>query len=168
MIFYIPALAFLIYNLYKKRTKTAAVLIVLCLISGAAYMGARDLFVEPIRFLFPAVAIVAALYLIYLSRREYVDARSAYLKERRMARENENNHENTDDDHERIVITNSKSDEEKVIYLKREDKDVPHGTMKDETKTEEEKIERKCSTWNTPLFLFARSFDTIVKKGVAL
>lgn len=139
MIFYIPALAFLIYNLYKKRTKTAAVLIVLCLISGAAYMGAGDLFVEPIRFLFPAVAIVATLYLIYLSRREYVDARSAYLKERRMARENENDHENTDDDHERIVITNSKSDEEKVIYLKREDKDVPHGTMKDETKTEEEK-----------------------------
>lgn len=29
-------------------------------------------------------------------------------------------------------------------------------------------IERKCSTWNTPLFLFARSFDTILKKGVAL
>ena len=139
MIFYIPALAFLIYNLYKKRTKTAAVLIVLCLISGAAYMGARDLFVEPIRFLFPTVAIVAALYLIYLSRREYVDARSAYLKERRIARENENNHENTDDDHERIVITNSKSDEEKVIYLKREDKNVPHGTIEDETKSEEEK-----------------------------
>ena len=30
------------------------------------------------------------------------------------------------------------------------------------------KIERKCSTWNTLLFLFIRSFDTIVKKGVAL
>ena len=137
MIFYIPALAFLVYNLYKKRTQTASVLIVLCLVSGAAYMGAGDLFVEPIRFLFPVVAIVTALYLIYLSRREYVDARSAYLKERRMARENENNHENTDDDHERIVITNSKTDEEKVIYLKREDKNVPRGTIDGETKTEE-------------------------------
>ena len=137
MLFFIPVLAILIYNLYKKRTKTAAVLIVLCLVSGAAYMGAEDLFVEPIRFLFPVVAIVAALYLIYLSRREYVDARSAYLKERRMARENENNHENTDDDHERIVITNSKTDEEKVIYLKREDKNVPRGTIDGETKTEE-------------------------------
>lgn len=30
------------------------------------------------------------------------------------------------------------------------------------------KIERKCSTWNTPLFLFAFRFDTIVMKGVAL
>ena len=29
-------------------------------------------------------------------------------------------------------------------------------------------IERKCSTWNTPLFLFAFRFDTIVRKGVAL
>lgn len=137
MIFYFPALAFLIYNLYKKRTKTAAVLILLCLVSGAAYMGAGDLFIEPIRLLFPAVAIVAALYLIYLSRREYVDTRSEYLKERRMAREKEEHLENTHDDHERIVITNSKTDEEKVIYLKREDKNVPRGTIDDETKTEE-------------------------------
>ena len=137
MIFYIPALAVLVYNLYKKRTTTAAVVIVLCLVSGAAYMGAGDLFIEPIRFLFPVVAIVAALYLIYLSRREYVDARREYLKERRMAREKEEHPENTDDDHERIVITNSKTDEEKVIYLKREDKNVPRGTIDDETKTEE-------------------------------
>lgn len=35
-------------------------------------------------------------------------------------------------------------------------------------KIKKKKIERKCSTWNTPLFLFARSFDTILKKGVAL
>lgn len=35
-------------------------------------------------------------------------------------------------------------------------------------KKTKKKIERKCSTWNTPLFLFPQSFDTIVKKGVAL
>lgn len=128
MIFYIPALAFLIYNLYKKRTKAAVVLIILCLLSGAAYMGAGDLFIEPIRLLFPAVAIIASLYLIYLSRREYTEARSDYLKERRMAREAAVQQPDKVDEHERIVITNSKSDEEKVIYLKRDDKSVPRGT----------------------------------------
>ena len=139
MIFYIPALIFLIYNLYKKHTKASVLLIVLCLISGAAYMGAGDLFIEPIRLLFPAVAIIASLYLIYLSRQEYKEARSDYLKERRMAREAADHRENSGDEHERILITNSKTDEEKVIYLKREDKNVPRGTIQDDTKKDEEK-----------------------------
>lgn len=137
MIFYIPALLFLIYNLYKKRTKASVLLIILCLVSGAAYMGAGDLFIEPIHLVFPAVAIIASLCLIYLSRREYTEARSDYLKERRMAREAADHRENNDE-HERILITNSKTDEEKVIYLKREDKNVPHGTIEDETKKDEE------------------------------
>lgn len=128
MIFYIPALVFLLYNLYKKRTKIAVALVILCLISGVAYMGAENLFIEPIRLLFPAVAIIASLYLIYLSRREYTEARSDYLKERRMAREAAVQQPDKVDEHERIVITNSKSDEEKVIYLKRDDKSVPRGT----------------------------------------
>lgn len=139
MIFYIPALLFLIYNLYKKHTKASVLLIVLCLISGAAYMGAGDLFIEPIRLLFPAVAIIASLYLIYLSRQEYKEARSDYLKERRKAREAADHRENSGDEHERILITNSKTDEEKVIYLKREDKNVPRGTIQDDTKKDEEK-----------------------------
>lgn len=128
MIFYIPALVFLLYNLYKKRTKIAVALVILCLISGVAYMGAENLFIEPIRLLFPAVAIIASLYLIYLSRREYTEARSDYLKERRMAREAAVQQPDKVDEHERIVITNSKSDEEKVIYLKRDDKSVSRGT----------------------------------------
>lgn len=128
MIFYIPALVFLLYNLYKKRTKIAVAMVILCLISGVAYMGAENLFIEPIRLLFPAVAIIASLYLIYLSRREYTEARSDYLKERRIAREAAVQQPDKVDEHERIVITNSKSDEEKVIYLKRDDKSVPRGT----------------------------------------
>ena len=140
MIFYIPALAFLIYNLYKKRTKAAVVLIILCLLSGAAYMGAGDLFIEPIRLLFPAVAIIASLYLIYLSRREYKEARSDYLKERRIAREEAAHQPDKVDEHERIVITNSKTDEEKVIYLKRDEKNVPRGTNGEIEKNDEEKI----------------------------
>lgn len=137
MIFYIPALIFLIYRLYKSRTKTGLVLIFLCLVSGAAYMGAENYFIEPVHVIFPAVAIASSLYLIYLSRREYTIARSEYLKERRMAREAAEHEAETGDEHERIVITNDKSDEEKVIYLKRSEKNVPHGTI-DETKQNEE------------------------------
>lgn len=133
MIFYIPALIFLIYRLYKSRTKTTVVLILLCLVSGAFYMGAENYFIEPVHVIFPAVAIAFSLYLIYLSRREYTNARSEYLKERRMAREAAEHEAETGDEHERIVITNDKSDEEKVIYLKRSEKNVPHGTI-DETK----------------------------------
>lgn len=137
MIFYIPALIFLIYRLYKSRTKTAVVLILLCLVSGAFYMGVENYFIEPVHVIFPAVAIASSLYLIYLSRREYTEARSEYLKERRMAREAAEYEVETGDEHERIVITNNKSDEEKVIYLKRSEKNVPHGTI-DETKQNEE------------------------------
>ena len=137
MIFYIPALIFLIYRLYKSRTKTAVVLILLCLVSGAAYIGVEHYFIEPVHVIFPAVAIASSLYLIYLSRREFTNARSEYLKERRMAREAAEHEAETGDEHERIVITNDKSDEEKVIYLKRSEKNVPHGTI-DETKQNEE------------------------------
>lgn len=137
MIFYIPALIFLIYHLYKSRTKAAVVLILLCLVSGAFYMGAENYFIEPVHVIFPAVAIASSLYLIYLSRREYTNARSEYLKERRMAREAAEHEAETGDEHERIVITNDKSDEEKVIYLKRSEKNVPQGTI-DETKQNEE------------------------------
>lgn len=137
MIFYIPALIFLIYRLYKSRTKTAVVLILLCLVSGAFYMGVENYFIEPVHVIFPSVAIASSLYLIYLSRREYTNARSEYLKERRMAREAAEHEAETGDEHERIVITNDKSDEEKVIYLKRSEKNVPHGTI-DETKQNEE------------------------------
>lgn len=34
-------------------------------------------------------------------------------------------------------------------------------SMMKQKKIKKKIIERKCSTWNTPLFLFARSFDTI-------
>lgn len=138
MIFYIPALIFLIYRLYKSRTKTAVVLIFLCLVSGAFYMGAENYFIEPVHVIFPAVAIASSLYLIYLSRREYTNARSEYLKERRMAREAAEHEAETGDEHERIVITNDKSDEEKVIYLKRSEKNVPHGTIGETKQNEEE------------------------------
>ncbi len=138
MIFYIPALIFLIYRLYKSRTKTAVVLILLCLVSGAFYMGAENYFIEPVHVIFPAVAIAFSLYLIYLSRREYTNARSEYLKERRMAREAAEHEAEIGDEHERIVITNDKSDEEKIIYLKRSEKNVPHGTIGETKQNEEE------------------------------
>lgn len=138
MVFYIPALIFLIYRLYKSRTKTAVVLILLCLVSGAFYLGAENYFIEPVHVIFPAVAIVSSLYLIYLSRREYTNARSEYLKERRMAREAAEHEAETGDEHERIVITNDKFDEEKVIYLKRSEKNVPHGTIGETKQNEEE------------------------------
>ena len=138
MVFYIPALIFLIYRLYKSRTKTAVVLILLCLVSGAFYMGAKNYFIEPVHVIFPAVAIASSLYLIYLSRREYTNARSEYLKERRMAREAAEHEAEIGDEHERIVITNDKSDEEKIIYLKRSEKNVPHGTIGETKQNEEE------------------------------
>lgn len=137
MIFYIPAFIFLLYNLYKRRTGTALLLVVLCALSAAAYMGVPSLFIEPIPAIFPTVALICVLYLIFLSWREYKAAKINYLKERRMHRENAAPLRKTEDDHERIVIKDRKTSMEKVIYLKRDEKNVPRGTN-EENETENE------------------------------
>lgn len=137
MIFYIPALIFLLYNLYKRRTGTALLLVALCALSAAAYMGVPSLFIEPIPAIFPTVALICVLYLIFLSWREYKAAKINYLKERRMRRENAEPLRKAEDDHERIVIKDRKTSMEKVIYLKRDEKNVPRGTNK-ENETENE------------------------------
>lgn len=135
MIFYIPAFIFLLYNLYKRRTGTALLLVVLCALSAAAYMGVPSLFIEPIPAIFPTVALICVLYLIFLSWREYKAAKINYLKERRMRRENAAPLRKADEDHERIVIKDRKTSMEKVIYLKRDEKNVPRGTN-EENETE--------------------------------
>lgn len=135
MIFYIPAFIFLLYKLYKRRTGTALLLVVLCALSAAAYMGVPSLFIEPIPAIFPTVALICVLYLIFLSWREYKAAKINYLKERRMHRENAAPLRKTEDDHERIVIKDRKTSMEKVIYLKRDEKNVPRGTN-EENETE--------------------------------
>lgn len=137
MIFYIPAFIFLLYNLYKRRTGTALLLVALCALSAAAYMGVPSLFIEPIPAIFPTVALICVLYLIFLSWREYKVAKINYLKERRMRRENAEPLRKADEDHERIVIKDRKTSMEKVIYLKRDEKNVPRGTNK-ENETENE------------------------------
>lgn len=137
MIFYIPAFIFLLYKLYKRRTGTALLLVALCALSAAAYMGVPSLFIEPIPAIFPTVALICVLYLIFLSWREYKVAKINYLKERRMRRENAAPLRKTDEDHERIVIKDRKTSMEKVIYLKRDEKNVPRGTNK-ENETENE------------------------------
>ena len=137
MIFYIPAFIFLLYNLYKRRTGTALLLVVLCALSAAAYMGVPSLFIEPIPAIFPTVALICVLHLIFLSWREYKVAKINYLKERRMRRENAEPLRKADEDHERIVIKDRKTSKEKVIYLKRDEKNVPRGTNK-ENETENE------------------------------
>lgn len=137
MIFYIPAFIFLLYNLYKRRTGTALLLVVLCALSAAAYMGVPSLFIEPVPAIFPTVALICVLYLIFLSWREYKAAKINYLKERRMRRENAEPLRKADEDHERIVIKDRKTSMEKVIYLKRDEKNVPRGTN-EENETENE------------------------------
>lgn len=137
MIFYIPAFIFLLYKLYKRRTGTALLLVALCALSAAAYMGVPSLFIEPIPAIFPTVALICVLYLIFLSWREYKVAKINYLKERRMRRENAEPLRKADEDHERIVIKDRKTSMEKVIYLKRDEKNVPRGTNK-ENETENE------------------------------
>lgn len=137
MIFYIPAFIFLLYKLYKRRTGTALLLVALCALSAAAYMGVPSLFIEPIPAIFPTVALICVLYLIFLSWREYKVAKINYLKERRMRRENAEPLRKADEDHERIVIKDRKTSKEKVIYLKRDEKNVPRGTNK-ENETENE------------------------------
>lgn len=137
MIFYIPAFIFLLYNLYKRRTGTALLLVALCALSAAAYMGVPSLFIEPIPAIFPTVALICVLYLIFLSWREYKAAKINYLKERRMRRENAEPLRKTEDDHERIVIKDRKTSMEKVIYLKRDEQNVPRGTN-EENETENE------------------------------
>lgn len=139
MIFYIPAFIFLLYNLYKRRTGTALLLVALCALSAAAYMGVPSLFIEPIPAIFPTVALICVLYLIFLSWREYKAAKINYLKERRMRRENAEPLRKAEEDHERIVIKDRKTSMEKVIYLKRDEKNVPRGTNEEnetENKTE--------------------------------
>ena len=139
MIFYIPAFIFLLYNLCKRRTGTALLLVALCALSAAAYMGVPSLFIEPIPAIFPTVALICVLYLIFLSWREYKAAKINYLKERRMRRENAEPLRKAEEDHERIVIKDRKTSMEKVIYLKRDEKNVPRGTNEEnetENKTE--------------------------------
>lgn len=137
MIFYVPVFIYLLYDLYKRRSKTTLLLIVLCILSAVAYMGVPSLFIEPIPAIFPTLALICVLYLIFLSWREYKVAKINYLKERRMRRENAAPLRKTDDDHERIVIKDRKTSEQKVIYLKRDGKIVPRGTNK-ENKSENE------------------------------
>lgn len=131
MIFYVPAFIYLLYDLYKRRSKTTLFLMVLCVLSAVAYMGVPSLFIEPIPAIFPTLALICVLYLIFLSWREYKVAKINYLKERRMLRENAAPLRKTDEDHERIVIKDRKTSMEKVIYLKREEKNVPRGTNKE-------------------------------------
>lgn len=128
MIFYVPVFIYLLYDLYKRRSKTTLLLIVLCILSAVAYMGVPNLFIEPIPAIFPTLALICVLYLIFLSWREYKVAKINYLKERRMRRENAAPLRKTDDNHERIVIKDRKTSEQKVIYLKRDGKIVPRGT----------------------------------------
>ena len=135
MIFYVPAFIYLLYDLYKRRSKTTLLMIVLCILSAVAYMGVPNLFIEPIPAIFPTLALICVLYLIFLSWREYKVAKINYLKERRMRRENAAPLRKTDDDHERIVIKDRKTSEQKVIYLKRDGKIVPRGTN-EENETE--------------------------------
>lgn len=137
MIFYVPVFIYLLYDLYKRRSKTTLLLIVLCILSAVAYMGVPNLFIEPIPAIFPTLALICVLYLIFLSWREYKVAKINYLKERRMRRENDAPLRKTDDDHERIVIKDRKTSEQKVIYLKRDGKIVPRGTN-EENKSENE------------------------------
>lgn len=131
MIFYVPVFIYLLYDLYKRRSKTTLLMIVLCILSAVAYMGVPNLFIEPIPAIFPTLALICVLYLIFLSWREYKVAKINYLKERRMRRENAAPLRKTDDDHERIVIKDRKTSEQKVIYLKRDGKIVPRGTNKE-------------------------------------
>lgn len=131
MIFYIPAFIFLLYNLYKRRSRTTLLLIVLCILSALAYMGVPSLFIEPIPVVFPTVALICVLYLVFLSWREYKVAKINYLKERRMRRENAATLIKAEDEHERIVIKDRKTSEEKIIYLKRDEKNVPRGTNRE-------------------------------------
>ena len=135
MIFYVPVFIYLLYDLYKRRSKTTLLMIVLCILSAVAYMGVPNLFIEPIPAIFPTLALICVLYLIFLSWREYKVAKINYLKERRMRRENAAPLRKTDDDHERIVIKDRKTSEQKVIYLKRDGKIVPRGTN-EENETE--------------------------------
>ncbi|WP_068456099.1 hypothetical protein [Aedoeadaptatus pacaensis] len=137
MIFYVPAFIYLLYDLYKRRSKTTLFLIVLCVLSAVAYMGVPSLFIEPIPAIFPTLALICVLYLIFLSWREYKVAKINYLKERRMLRENAAPLRKIDEDHERIVIKDRKTSEQKVIYLKRDGKNVPRGTN-EENKSESE------------------------------
>lgn len=137
MIFYVPVFIYLLYDLYKRRSKTTLLMIVLCILSAVAYMGVPNLFIEPIPAIFPTLALICVLYLIFLSWREYKVAKINYLKERRMRRENAAPLRKTDDDHERIVIKDRKTSEQKVIYLKRDGKIVPRGTN-EESKSENE------------------------------
>lgn len=131
MIFYVPAFIYLLYDLYKRRSKTTLFLMVLCVLSAVAYMGVPNLFIEPIPAIFPTLALICVLYLIFLSWREYKVAKINYLKERRMRRENAAPLRKGDEDHERIVIKDRKTSEQKVIYLKRDEKIVPRGTNKE-------------------------------------
>ena len=135
MIFYVPVFIYLLYDLYKRRSKTTLLMIVLCILSAVAYMGVPNLFIEPIPAIFHTLALICVLYLIFLSWREYKVAKINYLKERRMRRENAAPLRKTDDDHERIVIKDRKTSEQKVIYLKRDGKIVPRGTN-EENETE--------------------------------
>lgn len=137
MVFYVPVFIYLLYDLYKRRSKATLLLIVLCILSAVAYMGVPSLFIEPIPAIFPTLALICVLYLIFLSWREYKVAKINYLKECRMRRENAAPLRKTDDDHERIVIKDRKTSEQKVIYLKRDGKIVPRGTNK-ENKSENE------------------------------
>ena len=100
-------------------------------------MGVPSLFIEPIPAIFPTLALICVLYLIFLSWREYKMAKINYLKERRMRRENAAPLRKTEEDHERIVIKDRKTSEQKVIYLKRDGKIVPRGTN-EENKSESE------------------------------
>lgn len=135
MIFYVPVFIYLLYDLYKRRSKTTLLMIVLCILSAVAYMGVPNLFIEPIPAIFPTLALICVLFLIFLSWREYKVAKINYLKERRMRRENDAPLRKADEDHERIVIKDRKTSEQKVIYLKRDGKIVPRGTN-EENKSE--------------------------------
>lgn len=137
MIFYVPVFIYLLYDLFKRRSKTTLLMIVLCILSAVAYMGVPNLFIEPIPAIFPTLALICVLYLIFLSWREYKVAKINYLKERRMRRENATPLRKADEDHERIVIKDRKTSEQKVIYLKRDGKIVPRGTN-EENKSESE------------------------------
>lgn len=137
MIFYVPVFIYLLYDLFKRRSKTTLLMIVLCILSAVAYMGVPNLFIEPIPAIFPTLALICVLYLIFLSWREYKVAKINYLKERRMRRENATPLRKADEEHERIVIKDRKTSEQKVIYLKRDGKIVPRGTN-EENKSESE------------------------------
>ncbi|MDY3118312.1 MAG: hypothetical protein SOW18_02105 [Peptoniphilus sp.] len=141
MLFYIPAFIYLLYRFYKKHDQLNAVLLALCLISAMSYLGLPERFIHPIPYVFPIITFGLLLIFIYLTRREYKNAKGNYLKERRKLRENETEKGDFPDKGERIVIKDSKTLEEKIIYVKREgDQNVPHGTNEEEKK--EQKIEK--------------------------